>query len=245
MTDQSRCTRRNLLTASSVAAGALTLAGCTEMLDDDSDPGPESPSGSREEDDEDGDSSSDYELALSTNDVDLTDLDTLNLGDREEIREEDYFELTYELKKDGEPVHPEEVSLEIDKYGDHKEPEAEYSDGKITLPCTEVSEGSNSFILEAEIDGETVKTEQIGRKTVPDKYLIEGFVDGERITSHRTPYNFDTQKIDREEFKQKRRETVEEISDYSDKPEDMTEVVDKDRIDQILEDPELPEKGLY
>lgn len=182
-----------------------------------------------------------YELNLSPfQGGDTVDLSSLPLEPTEYTEDDiwtDYsFELEYEVLRDGEPVNPENVSIESVELGGY-EPEYDSGENRIAEPCTEAGWGENTFLLEATAEGETLRVETVLEKKTPDNYRVEPFVNGEPLTpGYSTVFQFDTHNLDTEEFYEERDEIIEKMTH-----DDILDYIDRERLNNILEDDSLSE----
>lgn len=248
MVDQ---TRRNVLKGAGALLTGTALAGCNDGSDN---PGTETETPTETPYNEE----TTYEIELSvTDELDLSGVYDLLLnqysGDElaeftEEdwqnawetvlgttgIRDEDHLQLEYTITEylDGEEqgeVEPDHLELSFQgENGNHDVELGPEIDNAYDIACTELHNGENHVTLTAEVDGETVRETATIRKIVPETHLVEGWVDGERVTPYNSPFRFDTQQTDSEEIARKRRE---------EHPvwEDALEYVDQDRIRDIAE----------
>ncbi|QSG03891.1 hypothetical protein [Natranaeroarchaeum sulfidigenes] len=113
------------------------------------------------------------------------------------VRDQDYAELQINLIKDGETVNPDNLKLSIEEQLEYDTQDSLYRISTAQLPYN----GENRLQITAEKDGEQVNEEILLEKKVPLNYVLEAYVNNEKITGFESPYNFDTYKLDMEVFR--------------------------------------------
>ena len=239
MARQDFYSRRTLLFAG-VTGLTAGVAGCSGLSEDEG-------NGSRDTDGSDGDNGDDagddsgpeYELRISTEHVDLSDLKNWE-HNSDEIRTSDYAELEITLYEDDEPVEPDQLEI-----SSTDQLEYDLEDSLYRIKCTELESGRNQLEVEAEYDGKEITDTVNVEKTTPDQYLLQGSIEFEngdttQIIPSSTPYKFDKHVTDYEEYSEKRLTGVENnnVPEAVEKfdPETVEDVNDKIELIETVAD---------
>ncbi|SDQ40209.1 hypothetical protein [Natronobacterium texcoconense] len=205
--------RRKNRRAFVAATATALLAGCNELLEDET-------AETRDNGYNDEETSPDYELDFSLSDstIDLSDLSTNSLG---QMNEDDleYFQLEdLELYEDGEPVDEvDSLELHLENEYDSRTVELGSELGTYEVACNQILDGRQEGTVKAEKDGETVADEARSIvKEVPETYRAQIIVDGQNFDDYETPFSFDNVEFTEEEYQELRdqhirNETIDEI----------------------------------
>ena len=244
--EQDLYSRRTLLSAG--ATGTVAgLAGCADLLEDESSTDRDTSEtngddGNGTDDDyeqDNGENGPEYELEVSAEDVDLSDLKNWE-HTSDEIRSSDYAELEVTLYEDDEPVEPDQLEI-----SSTDQLEYDLEDSLYQIKCTELEQGRNQLEIQAEYNGEEITDTVNVEKTTPDQYLLQGSIEFEnketiQVIPSSTPYKFDKHTTDYEEFSETRLEAVETTSlneavDEFD-PETIEDIDDKVELIEVVAD---------
>ncbi|WP_124196760.1 hypothetical protein [Natrarchaeobius chitinivorans] len=159
------------------AAGIATgLAGCADLLDDNSEENEQgSDLGQDSDNDHNSENGEEYSLGFSASSIDLSSLDLEQPFEEDQVAGEYASELSYTLEPGSEGIEPDELYLEIN--GEETEYTEELSEDVLPELETELT-------LYAEVDGETLQDTLTVQKELPDTFIYD--------SEDETPYNFNT-----------------------------------------------------
>lgn len=239
MARQDFYSRRTLLFAG-VTGLTAGVAGCSGLSEDEGNGSRDTDGSAGDNGDDAGDDSGpEYELRISTEHVDLSDLKNWE-HNSDEIRTSDYAELEITLYEDDEPVEPDQLEI-----SSTDQLEYDLEDSLYRIKCTELESGRNQLEVEAEYDGKEITDTVNVEKTTPDQYLLQGSIEFEngdttQIIPSSTPYKFDKHVTDYEEYSEKRLTGVENnnVPEAVEKfdPETVEDVNDKIELIETVAD---------
>ncbi|MCL9812758.1 hypothetical protein [Natranaeroarchaeum aerophilus] len=187
MSQEVHSRRKFLLATTTATAGGL--AGCTNLPDRN----------------ENSTETTEYKIEIEpeNTETDLTDLKNWEHTE-DTVRDQDYIKLGINLYENQEKVEPDNIRI----IGSNGQLEHDTEDSLQKIACTQLEPGTNTLTIETEKNSDTT-TEQIDvTKKLPTSYLIEAYVDNQKITEHETPYSFDNHNLETDWFERKRQQAV-------------------------------------